>query len=150
MRHGFKKAKFANGQDADRMLMRKLMVNFFAKGKIATTHAKIKALRPEVEKAVTKIKKGAEADKNYLMKRLGSNYEGLKEIFKEIATQLSKVQSGYTKIIKMGMRESDGAPVAQLVWAYPVVMPSVKKAVKAEKTAKKTEKEVAKKEEVKK
>jgi large subunit ribosomal protein L17 len=142
MRHGFKKAKFANGMDADRMLMRKLMVNFFTHGKIASTISKIKALRPEVEKAVTKIKKGGEADKNYLLQKLGGNYEKLAEVFKEIASQLNKVQSGYTKIIKQGNRESDGALTAQLTWAYPVVLPKEAKVVKAKKAEVKSEKEV--------
>jgi large subunit ribosomal protein L17 len=145
MRHGFKKAKFAAGYDADRMLMRKLMVNFFKRGKLSTTFSKIKALKPEVERAVTKIKKGTEADKNTLLKRLG-NYDFLSEIFKEVATQLSKVQSGYTKIIKLGDRESDGAKAATLVWAYPVVMPTKKKEVVKKSTAAKADKEVVKKE----
>lgn len=148
MRHGFKKAKFADGQDADRALMRKLTVNFFINGKISTTFSKIKALRPEVEKMVTKIKKGTEADKNYLLKKLGSNYDSLSGIFKEVAGQLSKVGSGYTKIVKLGFRDSDGAATALLTWAYPVVMPKAQK-----QEVKKTEAEVKKapaKQEVKK
>ncbi len=149
MRHGFKKAKFAAGYDADRMLMRKLMFNFFTNGKLTTTFSKIKALRPEIEKAVTKIKRGTEADKNNLLKRFGSNYDMLSEIFKEVSTQLSKVQSGFTKIIKLGDRESDGAKSATLVWAYPVVMPGKKKETskKADpKLSNKEDKEVIKKE----
>lgn len=127
MRHGFKKTKFADGIDADRMLMRKLTVNFFTKGKISTTFSKIKALRPEIERTVTKIKKGTEADKNYLLRKLGDSYKSLSSVFKEVSSQLSKVQSGYTKIVKLGYRESDGAPTASLEWAYPVVLPSAKK-----------------------
>lgn len=146
MRHGFKKAKFADGQDADRMLMRKLTVNFFLNGKISTTMSKVKALKPEVEKMVTKVKSGTEADKNYLLKKLGDSKKALDKIFKDISSQLSQFKSGYTKIVKLGYRDSDGAATATLVWAHPVVMSkdakeTVKK-MKAETKSEVTKKEV--------
>lgn len=126
MRHGFKKTKFGNGRDADRMLFRKLTINFFLNGRIETTLSKIKALKPKIEKLVTKIKRGAESDKNYLIQSLDYRPD-LESRWADIKTALSAVKGGYTKIVKLGFRDSDGAPVARLEWAYPVVMNEVKK-----------------------
>lgn len=120
MRHGFKKAKFGQGHDSNRALLRKLSINFFLNGKIKTTLSKVRALKPVVENMVGKIKRGGQADKNNLLKALGDPRE-LDVRFKDIATALSKVSSGYTKIVKLGRRDSDGAEVGELTWAYPVV-----------------------------
>ncbi len=120
MRHGYKKNKFANGYDADRMLMRKLALNFFLEGKVETTLSKAQAVKPVIEKMVTKIKAGATSDRNVLTRKFGS-LELLKEKMEEISTSLKEVKGGYTKIIKLGFRDSDGAPTARVEWAHPVV-----------------------------
>lgn len=120
MRHGFINVKFGHGQDANQMLKRKLAVNFLLWGKIETTFAKVKVLKPIIEKIVTKIKGGTESDHNQLLKQLG-NHDKLLENFKEIKTAMSKVNSGFVKIVKLGARASDGGQMARLIWAYPVV-----------------------------
>jgi len=129
MRHGFIKVKFGHGHDANQMLKRKLAVNFLKWGKIETTFSKVKVLKPIIEKMVTKIKGGTEADHNQLLKQLGS-HEQLLENFKEIKTAMSKINSGFVKIIKLGARESDGGQMARLIWAYPVVNAGAAAAVK--------------------
>lgn len=129
MRHGFKKIRFRHGQDADRMLVRKLVTGFFLEGKVTTTISKIKAIRPLVEHAVTKIKTMSQADTNYLRRNLG-DIKALETRFKDISSAFSKVQSGYTRIVKIGSRDSDGATTARLEWAYPVIMNEKKAAVK--------------------
>ena len=121
MRHGFKKPKFGQGYDAGRALMRKLTVNFLMTGKIKTTIARAKAVRPEIEKLVGKIKSMREADKNNLLNKLG-NVSRLEDRFKDITTALSTVKSGYTRIVKLGRRQADGSEMGELTWAYPVVL----------------------------
>jgi len=123
MRHGFKKQRFANGQDADQMLFRKLMVNFILNGKIASTFSKIKVLKPRVEKLISKVKNGNEADKNYLLKKLGGEWSRTEKILKDVSSQLKTVPGGYTRISKLGDRSSDGALMAVLSWAHKVVLP---------------------------
>ena len=146
MKHKVKKIKFYAGQDSDQMLVRKLLSNFFVNGKISTTIKKIKMLRPQVERIVTKIKSNSQSDKNMILRKLGDGKIKLDNIFKEIATQLKDVTGGYTKIIKTGYRDSDGAPTGTLIWAHTVVMPPAteKKSKKVKKSAGKQEKEVKK------
>lgn len=135
MRHGYKKTKFADGYDADRMLIRKLATNFFRDGKVETTFTKAHAVRPLIERLVTKIKGASNADKNYLLKRLGNI--DLKDKSEAIISSLGKVQSGFLRIVKLGTRDSDGAETARLEWAHPVV--EVKKAQVVKKAVKKVE-----------
>jgi len=135
MRHGFRQIKFRHGQDADQMLVRKLVTSFLLRGKITTTISKIKAIKPLVERAVTKIKTMSQADGNYLRKSFG-DIKPLETRFKDIGLAFSKVQSGYTKIIKLGYRDSDGASTARLEWAYPVIMNEKKAPIKKVKAPK--------------
>lgn len=139
MRHGFKKPKFSQGYDSKRALMRKLTVNFLMIGKIRTTLAKAKAVKPAVERLVGKIKTMSQADKNNLLNKLG-NIKGLEDRFRDIATALKAVASGYTRIVKLGRRQADGAEMGELTWAYPVVLSGKTK----EKPKPKTESKVIK------
>ena len=135
MRHGVKKIKFNYGRDANRMLLRKLAVNFLSKGALVTTLAKAKALRPYLEPLVSKMKTTSEANRNYLLRFLG-NEKVIKSGFEVVGPALSKVSGGYIRIIKMGMRSADGATMAKVEWAYPVILEVDKPEVKKVKTTK--------------
>ncbi|MFH0979610.1 MAG: 50S ribosomal protein L17 [Candidatus Roizmanbacteria bacterium] len=139
MRHGVRKIRFNWGKDANKMLMRKLAVNFLSKGYLQTTLSKAKALRPYLEKLVCKMKVESEANKNYLLRYLGDE-KIINNGFKIIGPALSKINGGYVRIIKMNIRSSDGATMAKIAWAYPVILEEVKKIKKDEKpnTANKT------------
>jgi len=129
MRHGFKKYKFSHGQDSDQMLMRKLLVNFLTNGKVESTITKLKALKPLVEKTVTKVKRSNMADNNKLLQRFG-NLKPLADKFEAIKESLSKVSSGFVRIVKICARKTDGALVARLEWAYPVISKNMKSVAK--------------------
>ena len=85
MKHGFKKYKFSHGQDSDQMLIRKLLVNFLTNGKLESTITKLKALKPLVDRIVTKVKRGNTADNNKLLQQFGNlkplvnKFEAIKE-----------------------------------------------------------------------
>lgn len=125
MRHRVKKIKFNWGKDANKMLMRKLAINFLSKGHLQTTLSKAKALRPYLEKLVSKMKVKSEASKNYLLHHLGDE-KIVSNGFKVIGPALSKINGGYVRIIKMNMRSADGAVIARIAWAYPVILEEVK------------------------
>lgn len=120
MRHGVKKIKFNFGKDANKALIRKLAVNFLDKGYLQTTLSKAKVLKPHLEKLVTKMKSKSESNKNFLLRYL-SDKKIVDDGFERIGPALSKVQGGYVRIIKLGMRGSDGSFMAKVEWAYPVV-----------------------------
>ena len=90
--------------------MKSLAYSLALKGKIKTTEAKAKELRPFMEKLITLGKKETLASRRLLESRVGA------QAAKKIATDLSKTYKeragGYTRITKMIQRKSDGAPQA--------------------------------------
>lgn len=120
MRHQSNKIKFNSGRDANRMLMRKLAVSFLDHGYLQTTLAKAKTLKPHLEKLVTKMKIKNEANKNFLLRYLG-DIKIVNDGFDRVGQALERVIGGYVRVIKQGMRNDDGAPLARVEWAYPVV-----------------------------
>ena len=120
MRHRVKKIKFSHGLDANRALMRKLAVNFFLKGKLTTTLAKTKAMKPVIEKLIEKMKVKTESNLNYLKQKLDSN-KVIEVAYKDISPVIEKINGGYIRIIKLGKRNSDGAEMGRVEWAYPII-----------------------------
>lgn len=102
---------------------------------IKTTEAKAKALRPVIDRLITTAKKGTLASKRQVAETVH-----VKEIFKkfydEIVPQFADRDSGYTRIMKLGVRRGDGAPmsVVELMIEKPKVEKDAKK--KDKKTAK--------------
>ena len=80
-------------------------------GKIKTTDTKAKLLRPYVEKLITKAKRGTLADRRNVAKLLNDNYT-VKKLFDEIGPQFADRDGGYTRIIKLGNRKGDNAPIS--------------------------------------
>ena len=135
------KIKFRGGKDANKMLMRKLASNFMMHGVMETTKQKARAAQPIVEKLITKAKGGTRSDNKFILQHVTTSAVA-KTITGQIVSQLSNVSSGFTRIITLGVRQTDGADKARLEWAYPVVLS--KKEVKAKKKAvpsKETEKQ---------
>ena len=120
------KIKFRGGKDANKMLMRKLASNFLLHGKMETTKQKARATQPVVEKLVTKAKRNTEADRKFIAQHT-TTQKTAKILIRDIVVQLSKVNSGFTRIISLGVRQTDGAQKARLEWAYPVVLTQEKK-----------------------
>jgi len=81
-------------------------------GRIKTTEAKAKSLRPEFEKLITKAKKNTVHSKRLVNGVLNKNVA--KKLFSEIAPRYASRQGGYTRIIKIGPRKSDGAKMAYI------------------------------------
>ena len=102
--------KFGREKNQRIALMKSLAHNLATKGKIQTTEAKAKELRPFIEKLVTLGKKDTLASRRLLSARVG------KIAAKKIATDISKEYSartgGYTRITKLVPRKSDGAKMA--------------------------------------
>lgn len=126
MRHRMKKLKLGYGRDATRMLSRQLLRNFFLHGKMETTLSKARVLKTMVEQAVMKTKVNSEANKNVLLKML-EDTRLVKNLFANVGPALKDKNGGYVRIIKLGQRESDGAAMGRLTWAYPVVLEPEKK-----------------------
>lgn len=88
-------------------LLRTLATSLFFHGKIKTTEAKAKELRVVAEKFITRAKNNTMANRRILAKSLSAKI--VKKLFDEIGPKYTKRQGGYTRIIKLGPRKSDGA-----------------------------------------
>jgi len=99
-----------NQRDA---LFRSLSRNLINEGRITTTLAKAKSLRPFVEKLVTKAKTGTLASRRLVVSRLQGEKE-TQVLFAEIAKKYAGRNGGYTRIVKLPRRELDAAPMAMI------------------------------------
>lgn len=124
MRHGYRKIKFKQGKDANKMLLRKLAINFLAHGKINTTYKRAKTLKTWIEKIVEKSKQETQANKNYLLKIL-TNKKTIKFLFSQVGPLLRDKTGGYVRVVKLQERLSDGSLICRLDWVYPVVVKEV-------------------------
>ena len=99
--------------------MGNLVASLIAAEAIVTTEAKAKALRPVVEKCVTKAKKAhADGDRAVHLQRQVVSFirdkEMAKKLFSEIGPRYVDRPGGYTRILKLGPRHGDNAPMARI------------------------------------
>ena len=102
-----------------RLMMANLVASLIAAEGIVTTEAKAKALRPVAEKVITKAKKAeANPDSKLHQIRQVQSYLGDREmtakLFDEIGPRYVDRNGGYTRILKLGPRHGDNAPMARI------------------------------------
>ena len=110
MRHHNANRKFGRKTDQRKALLRSLAYSLIMKGKIKTTEAKAKEIRPFVEKLVTFGKKSTLASRRELDTRVG-RIAG-KKVALVLSPKYKETKGGYTRITKMIRRKADGAPMA--------------------------------------
>ncbi|TSC74727.1 MAG: large subunit ribosomal protein L17 [Parcubacteria group bacterium Gr01-1014_33] len=106
MRHLKKGRKFGRERDIRKALMKSLASSFFMAGRIETTEAKAKELRPMVEKIITRAKKETLANRRILGKLFSDKTTA--HIFTH-ARAFGNRNGGYTRIIKTARRRRDDA-----------------------------------------
>jgi large subunit ribosomal protein L17 len=106
-----------------KLLFRSLMRSLVLVGKIKTTEAKAKAIKGEIEKLVTKAKKKNNGARQLLMSRLADDLV-VDKIISEIAPKFVSRPGGYTRILKLGRRLKDAAPMVMLTWVEEVTATS--------------------------
>jgi len=102
--------KLSRKRDQRRALLKSLARELFLKEKIETTMAKAKELLPFVEKRITQAKIGFLSSRKLLQREFSP--EIVKKLVNEIAPRYKERKGGYTRIIKLGPRKSDGARMA--------------------------------------
>lgn len=114
MRHHNSKRKFGREKNERKALVSSLALNLILRGKIKTTLPKAKELRSFVEKLVTSAKKENLATRRLIMSRLSNRRPEVKKLFETIAPKYKTRNGGYVRIIKLGIRKADGAPMASI------------------------------------
>lgn len=87
-----------------------LLTGLVEHGRIRTTETRAKALKREADKLVTKAKKGTLASRRLLLRQVGT--AAAAKLATDIAPKFASRAGGYTRVVKLGRRNSDGAPMA--------------------------------------
>src|SRR5215813_1119547 len=115
MRHQKKTVKLGRTAEHRKALLANQVCSLIEHQRIKTTLAKAKAVRPLAEKMVTLGKKGSLHARRTALAVLRQK-DAVKKLFDDIAPRTAARNGGYTRIIKLGQRRSDAAPVAFLEW----------------------------------
>jgi large subunit ribosomal protein L17 len=109
MRHKNRGRKFGRERDQRKAFLKSLVVNLIMKGKIKTTEARAKEMRGLLDRLITKIKKGNLTGVRYAEKLLPKS--AVAKLFHDVAPKYKERSGGYSRIIKLGQRSGDGAPM---------------------------------------
>ncbi len=112
MRHGNNVRKFGRNKNERNALMKGLMLALIAHGKIETTEAKAKELRPAIEKMITKANEGTLASRRLVISRLYGLTSEASKLINTIAPKYKGQKGGYTRITKMPRRLGDASKMA--------------------------------------
>lgn len=144
MRHQKKTVKLGRKEGHRKSLLANLAVSLIEHNRIKTTLAKAKAVRPLAEKLVTIGKKNT-LHARRTAKAVLRQDDAVKKLFAEVAPRAADRKGGYTRIVKLGQRQSDASEMAFIEWVDgPVAVekaappPKAKKAAKPKATAAET------------
>jgi large subunit ribosomal protein L17 len=105
--------RFGGSGTHEKAILANLVASLFAAEGIVTTEAKAKAMRPVAEKVITKAKKGGLHRHRQVVSFLGDK-DMTHKLFEEIAPRYTERNGGYTRILKLGPRHGDNAPMARI------------------------------------
>jgi large subunit ribosomal protein L17 len=103
--------RLGSGPDHQRLLLGTLASQLFQHGRIRTTEAKAKALRPVAEHLITFAKKGDVHARREVLRTVPDR-DVVHKLFSEIGPRYAERNGGYVRILKLGQRQGDGAPMA--------------------------------------
>ena len=138
MRHQKKTIKLGRTADHRKALLANQVCSLIQHQRIKTTLAKAKAVRPLAERMVTLGKKGSLHARRTALATLRQK-TAVKKLFDDIAPRSAERNGGYTRIVKLGQRKSDSAPMAFIEWVDMLEVVEEKSA--KEKKAKRKEAE---------
>ncbi|MDR1441360.1 MAG: 50S ribosomal protein L17 [Bifidobacteriaceae bacterium] len=121
-----KGARLGGGPAHERLILANLATQLFAHHSITTTLAKAKRLRPLAERLITFAKRGDLASRRRVMRTIRDK-SVVHELFTEIGPAMADRQGGYTRIVKIGPRKGDNAPLAVIELVLEPVEPKPKK-----------------------
>ncbi|HMM19632.1 MAG TPA: 50S ribosomal protein L17 [Selenomonadales bacterium] len=105
--------KLGRDSSARKALFRSMLTSFFAHGRIETTEAKAKEVSKLIAKMITLAKRGDLHARRQVLSYL-LDEEVTTKLFDEIAPKYKDRQGGYTRVLKLGPRRGDAAPMAIL------------------------------------
>ena len=151
MRHKYKGRKLGTDWSHTKAMKRSLVQQLFLNDRIKTIESRAKEIRPDVDKIITWAKKGDLHSRRLAIAALGNDKELVREIFEKVQQGMFEGRpGGYTRIMKLGPRKGDGAPMVIMELVTETCVPKAeRKAAASKATAKKkaAPKKAAKKDE---
>jgi large subunit ribosomal protein L17 len=118
MRHKIAGRRLKRSSGHREALFRNLITELFRHRRITTTEAKARAVRPQAEKLISVAKRSLDKENDVHERRQAlrtlTDKEVMRELFETIAPEYKDRPGGYTRIIKLGPRQGDAAPMAIL------------------------------------
>ena len=121
MRHQVAGYKLGRTSGARIALRRNLIKQFFTHGRITTTRAKAEAIRGDAERMITIARRSANAAeaakvhaRRLVVAKLGGGDEVVKKLFDDIAPRFANRPGGYTRMLKLYIRQGDAAEMVML------------------------------------
>ena len=111
MRHNKKFNHLSRTASHRKAMLANMAISLIMHKRITTTLAKAKALKKYVEPLLTRSKDDSTNSRRVVFRYL-QNKEALKELFGEVAAKIGDRPGGYTRVIKLGTRRGDAAPIA--------------------------------------
>ena len=105
--------RFGGSSAHQKAMMGNLVASLIAAEAIVTTEAKAKAMRPIAEKIITKAKKGGLHNHRQIISYLRDE-EIADKLMEDVGPRYSERPGGYTRILKVGPRKGDNAPMARI------------------------------------
>lgn len=113
MRHRAKGRQLSRTSTHKRAMLNNMATSLFAHGRVQTTEAKAKELRPFAEKLITLARRGDLHARRQVGRRIRDRLVAGR-LFQEIGPRFAGRPGGYTRIIKLGHRSGDGAEMARI------------------------------------
>lgn len=105
--------RFGGSASHQKLMMANLVASLVAAEGIVTTEAKAKAMRPVAERLITKARKGGLHNFRQVLAYLG-DVEMTTKMFDELGPRYESRPGGYTRVLKLGPRKGDNAPMARI------------------------------------
>jgi large subunit ribosomal protein L17 len=103
--------RLGSGPAHEKLMLGGLAAQLFTYERVRTTEAKAKALRPLAEHLITFAKRGDVHARRQVLRTV-TDRDVVHKLFSEIGPRFSERDGGYTRILKLGQRQGDGAPMA--------------------------------------
>lgn len=129
-----KGARLGSGPAHERHILANLATSLFQHGRIRTTEAKAKRLRPYAEKLITLGKRGDLHARRQVLTKI-TDKSVVHELFTEIGPRFENRPGGYTRITKIGPRKGDNAPMAVIELVGALSAPAAPAAAPVEEPA---------------
>ena len=142
MRHNYKGRKLGTDASHTKAMKRSLVKSLLYNDRIKTVESRAKEIRPDVDRIITWAKKGDLHSRRLAIAALGNDKELVREVFEKVEQGLfADRNGGYTRIMKLGYRKGDNAPMVIMELCTEPVKKKAEKAAPKKVEPKKIEAE---------